>query len=64
MPYAHGLPEVLADYRVRPASLSGGKLGAARGDLDALPRGRGPVAPRAAFYLAHNLARAALKRAG
>lgn len=63
VPAAHGLPEVLADYRVAPASLSGGKLGAAR-DTWALYRTvEGLSRPRAAFYLAHNLARALAKRA-
>ena len=63
VPYAHGLPEVLADYRVRPASLSGGKLGAAQATwtLYREIEGLGRAARR--LYLAHNLARALAKRA-
>ena len=55
--HAHGLPEVLADYRVRPASLSGGKLGAAKATWTLYREIEGLGRPRAAFYLAHNLAR-------
>jgi hypothetical protein len=62
--YAHALPEVLADYRVRPASLSGGKLGAAAATWALYREVEGLSRPRAGWYLAHNLARAALKRAG
>ena len=62
--YAHALPEVLADYRVRPASLSGGKLGAARATWALYREVEGLGRARAGWYLAHNLARAALKRAG
>jgi len=49
-PYAHGQDEVLADYRVRPGSLSGSKLAAARDnwrlyrEIEALPPAR------AAYY--------------
>ena len=62
VPYAHALPEVLADYRVAPASLSGGKLGAARATWRLYRDVEGLGRARAAFYLGHNLARAALKR--
>ena len=50
---AHGLPEVLADYRVRAGSLSGDKRAAARDtwalyrEVERLPR------LRAAWYFAH-----------
>jgi teichuronic acid biosynthesis glycosyltransferase TuaG len=59
---ACGLPEVLADYRVRKGSLSAGKGAALRATWslyrDVVGLGRAP----AAYYLAHNLARALLKR--
>ena len=61
--HAYGLPEVLADYRVRPASLSGGKLGAAKATWTLYREIEGLGRPRAAFYLAHNLARGVAKRA-
>ena len=64
VPYAYALPEPLADYRVAPASLSGGKLGAARATWALYREAEGLSRPRAGWYLAHNLARAALKRAG
>ena len=57
------LPEVLADYRVAPASLSGGKLAAAAATWTLYREVEGLGRPRAAFYLAHNLARA-LRQAG
>lgn len=62
VPFAHALPEVLADYRVASSSLSGGKIGAARATwrLYREVEGFGPL--RAGYYLAHNLTRAALKR--
>lgn len=63
VPAAHALPEVLADYRVQPASLSGGKLGAARDTWALYREVEGLGRPRAAWYLAHNLARALAKRA-
>jgi glycosyltransferase involved in cell wall biosynthesis len=62
VPHAHALPEVLADYRVHTGSLSADKLGAVRAtwalyrDVERLSR------PRAAFYFAHNLAGALVKR--
>ena len=64
VPYAHALPEPLADYRVRPASLSGGKLGAATATWTLYREVEGLGRARAGWYLANNLARAALKRAG
>jgi teichuronic acid biosynthesis glycosyltransferase TuaG len=64
VPYAHGLDEVLADYRVRPASLSGGKLAAAAATWRLYREIEGLGRARAGFYLAHNLARALAKRAG
>ena len=62
--YAHALPEVLADYRVRPASLSGGKLAAARATWTLYREVEGLGRARSGLYLAHNLVRAALKRVG
>ena len=38
---AHGLPEVLADWRMRPGSLVGEQAGRGGGDLAGLPRGGG-----------------------
>jgi teichuronic acid biosynthesis glycosyltransferase TuaG len=64
VPYAHALPEALADYRVRPSSLSGGKLGAAKATWTLYREVEGLGRARAGWYLANNLARAALKRAG
>jgi glycosyltransferase involved in cell wall biosynthesis len=64
VPYAHALPEPLADYRVAPASLSGGKLGAAKATWTLYREAEGLGRARAGWYLANNLARAALKRAG
>ena len=52
---------MLADYRVRPGSLSGGKLGAAA-DTFALYRHAGLSRTSAGWHLAQNLARAAAKR--
>jgi glycosyltransferase involved in cell wall biosynthesis len=61
---AHGLAEVLADYRVAKGSLSGNKLVAAR-DTWALYRGAaGLSAPRAAWYFAHYAAHGVLGRIG
>lgn len=58
---AHGLAEVLADYRVRPGSLSSQPLGAAAATY-ALYRHAGLSPGSAAWHLAQNLARAAAKR--
>ena len=48
----------------RPASLSGGKLGAAKATWTLYREVEGLGRARAGWYLAHNLARAALKRTG
>lgn len=64
VPFAHGLPEPLADYRVRPSSLSGGKLGAAAATWRLYREVEGLSRRRAGWYLANNLARAALRRVG
>ena len=62
VPHAHGLAQVLADYRVRPGSLSAKKLGAARAtwalyrELERLPR------LSAAYYFAHYAAHGLAKR--
>jgi hypothetical protein len=61
---AHGLPEVLADYRVRPGSLSANKLVAARATWAVYREAEGIGRLRASWYLAQNLARGALKRVG
>lgn len=50
---AHGLPEVLADYRVASASLSGNKLVAARDTWALYRRVVGLSLPRAVWYFAH-----------
>ena len=59
---AHGLPQVLADYRVRPDSLSANKLVAAAATWRVYREVAGLGRGRAAWCLAHNLARGALKR--
>jgi glycosyltransferase involved in cell wall biosynthesis len=64
VPFAHGLAEVLADYRVADGSLSGERLAAAKATWTLYRELEGLGRARAGFYLAHNLARAALKRAG
>lgn len=64
IPYAHSLPLVLADYRVRPGSLSADKLGAARATWRLYREVERLSAPRAAYYLAHNLANGLAKRRG
>ena len=61
---AHGLPEVLADYRVRPGSLSADKLVAAAATWRVYREVAGLGRARAAWCLGQNLARAALKRIG
>jgi len=64
VPYAHGLPEPLADYRVAPASLSGSQLAGAQATWMLYREVEGLGRLRSGWYLANNLARAALKRAG
>lgn len=61
---AHGLPEVLADWRMRPGSLSANKLVAAAGTWAVYREAEGIGRLRSAWYLANNLARGVLKRAG
>jgi glycosyltransferase involved in cell wall biosynthesis len=61
---AHGLPEVLADWRMRPGSLSANKLVAAAGTWRIYREVAGLGRARAAWCLAQNLARGALKRLG
>jgi teichuronic acid biosynthesis glycosyltransferase TuaG len=61
---AHGLPEVLADWRMRPGSLSANKLVAAAGTWRVYREVAELGRARAAWYLAQNLARGALKRLG
>ena len=62
VPHAHALPEVLADYRVHPGSLSADKLGAVRATWALYREYEGLSRPRASWYLAHNLARGLAKR--
>ena len=57
IPAAHGLPEELADYRVRPGSLSAGRLDALGANWRLLRDVERLSPPRAAFYLAHHVAR-------
>ena len=61
---AHGLPEVLADWRMRPGSLSANKLVAAAGTWRVYREVAGLGRGHAAWRLGQNLARAALKRLG
>ena len=61
---AHGLPQVLADYRVRPGSLSSGRLAAAAATWRVYREVAGLGRARAAYCLAHNLARGLAKRLG
>jgi teichuronic acid biosynthesis glycosyltransferase TuaG len=61
---AHGLPQVLADYRVRPGSLSANKLVAARATWAVYREAERIGRLQSAWYLANNLARGALKRVG
>jgi teichuronic acid biosynthesis glycosyltransferase TuaG len=62
--HAHALPQVLADYRVHPGSLSAGKGGAARDtwrfyrEHERLPR------LRAGYYFLHYAVRSVAKRLG
>ncbi len=60
---AHGLPEVLADYRVRPGSLSANKFVAAQATWAVYREAEGIGRVRSAWYLANNLTRGMLKRA-
>jgi teichuronic acid biosynthesis glycosyltransferase TuaG len=60
---AHGLNEVLADWRMRKGSLSSNKLVAAAATWRVYREVAGLGRGRAAWCLSHNLARGALKRA-
>jgi teichuronic acid biosynthesis glycosyltransferase TuaG len=60
---ARGLDEILADYRVAPASLSAGKLRAARGTWAVLRREGLPL-PRALWCFARYAASGLRRRAG
>ena len=64
VPHAHALPDVLADYRVHPGSLSADKLGAVGATWAFYREFEGLSRPRAGWYLAHNLARGLAKRRG
>lgn len=59
---AHGLPEVLAEYRVRKGSLSSNKLKAVAATWRVYREVAGLGRGAAAWNLGQNLARAALKR--
>ncbi len=59
---AHGLPEVLADYRLRPDSLSADKRVAARATWEVLRRVEGLGRARAGWYFLHYAARALARR--
>jgi len=61
---AAGLDEVLADYRVRRGSLSSDRLAAAAATWRLYREAAGLSRRRAAWYLAHNLARGLAKRGG
>ena len=61
---AHGLPEVLADWRMRPGSLSANKLKAAAGTWRVYREVAGLGRGRAAWHLSQNLARGVFKRLG
>ena len=58
---AYGLPQVLADYRLRPDSLSADKRVAARATWTVL-RAEGLSRPRAGYYFLHYAARALRRR--
>ncbi len=64
VPHAHALPEVLADYRVHPGSLSADRLGALRATWTLYREWERLSRPAAGWYLAHNLARGLAKRRG
>lgn len=62
VPAAYGLPEVLADYRVAPGSLSADKRVAARANWEVLRRVEGMGRARAGWYFAHYAAKALWRR--
>jgi glycosyltransferase involved in cell wall biosynthesis len=57
-----GLQQVLIDYRVRPGSLSSNKVVAAAATWKVYREVAGLGRAASAYYIAHNLARGALKR--
>ena len=59
---AHGLDQVLADWRMRPGSLSANKLKAAAGTWRVYREVAGLGRGQAAWHLGQNLARGVLKR--
>ncbi len=59
---AHGIDRVLAQWRMRPGSLSWDKRRAALGTWEVYRRVEGMGRARAAWYLAQNLGRATLRR--
>lgn len=61
-PYAHGLPQVLADYRVRRGSLSADKFGAAHATWTLYREVERLSRLRAAWYFAHYAAQGVAKR--
>jgi teichuronic acid biosynthesis glycosyltransferase TuaG len=61
---AHGIQQVLADWRMRPGSLSANKLRAAGGTWRVYREVAGLGRGRAAWYLGQNLARGVVKRLG
>jgi teichuronic acid biosynthesis glycosyltransferase TuaG len=61
---AHGIDAVLADYRVRPSSLSGNKLAALAATWTLYREAAGLSRPRAGWFLAQNAALAARRRLG
>ena len=62
VPAAHGLPEVLADYRVGAGSLSGNKLVAARATWRLYREVEGLSLPRASYYFLRYATGAARRR--
>jgi hypothetical protein len=61
-PYAYSLPQVLADYRVRPGSLSADKISAARATWSLYRREERLPLLRSAWYFAHYAANGIAKR--
>lgn len=59
---AYGLPDVLADYRLRAGSLSADKRVAARATWEVLRRVEGLSRPRAGYYFLHYAVRALRRR--
>ena len=61
---AHGLPQVLADYRVHAGSLSSRRFAAAAATWAVYRQVAGLSRAQAGYFLAHNLARGVGKRLG